>query len=91
MISSAYAMDPLAVRHKGFSATSFSDLTRVARLDEEMWTELFLLNRDSLLSAADGFIDRLSTYRDALRDGDADRLRALLRAGRERKESLEES
>ena len=90
VVSSAYVKAPLAEKHKGFSAGSFKDMTRVAYLSEDMWTELFLENGDLLLEQTQGLIDRLQEYRDALRDRDADRLRALLKAGREMKESLEE-
>ena len=90
VVSSAYVKAPLAEKHKGFSAGSFKDMTRVAYLSEEMWTELLLENGDLLLAQTQGLIDRLQEYRDALRDRDADRLRALLKAGREMKESLEE-
>ena len=90
VVSSAYVKAPLAEKHKGFSAGSFKDMTRVAYLSEEMWTELFLENGDLLLEQTQGLIDRLQEYRDALRDRDADRLRALLKTGREMKESLEE-
>ena len=90
VVSSAYVKTPLAPRHKGFSAGSFKDMTRVARLNEKMWTELFLENGDLLLEETDHLIDRLTEYRDALRDRDADRLCSLLREGREIKESLED-
>lgn len=90
IVSGAYVKTPLARRHKGFSAGSFKDMTRVARLNEEMWTELFLENDDLLLAQTQALIDRLTEYRDALRDRDADRLRAILREGREVKEALEE-
>ena len=90
VVSSAYVKAPLAEKHKGFSAGSFKDMTRVAYLSEEMWTELFLENGDLLLEQTQGLIDRLQEYRDALRDRDAEKLRALLKAGREMKDSLEE-
>ncbi len=90
VVSSAYVKTPLAPRHRGFSAGSFRDMTRVARLNEEMWTELFLENGDVLLRETQSLIDRLCDYRDALRDRDAQKLRALLREGREIKEALEE-
>jgi len=83
--SSAYIRSPFALEHHGFSAGSFKDMTRVARLDEGMWTELFELNREPLLQELDGLIDHLSQYRDALRGGDSEALRALLKEGRERK------
>ena len=90
VVSSAYVKTPLAPRHRGFSAGSFQDMTRVARLNETMWTELFLENDDLLLAQTQHLIDSLTAYRDALRDRDADRLKALLREGREIKEALED-
>ena len=90
VVSSAYVKTPLATQHKGFSAGSFRDMTRVARLNETMWTELFLENDDLLLDQIQHLIDQLTEYRDALRDRDEARLRQLLREGREIKEALED-
>ena len=90
VVSSAYVKCPLAGKHKGFSAGSFADMTRVARLAEDMWTELFFDNREALLPEVEGLVQRLSEYRDALRDNDRERMRALLREGREIKESLKD-
>jgi len=89
VVSSAYVKTPLAGRHKGFSAGSFADMTRVARLNETMWTELFFDNRDALLPEVEGLVERLTAYRDALRDNDRESMMQLLREGREIKESLE--
>lgn len=91
VVSSAYVKCPLAEKHKGFSAGSFADMTRVARLSEGMWTELFFDNRDALLPEIEGLIGRLCEYRDALRDGDRDEMKRLLREGRETKERLSEN
>ena len=91
IVSSAYVKCPLAQKHRGFSAGSFADMTRVARLSEAMWTELFFDNREALLPEVEGLIERLSAYRDALRDGDREQMTALLREGREIKESLTEN
>ena len=83
--SSAYVKSPEAQRRRGFSAGSFKDMTRVARLDEDMWTELFLEDADYLSRELDVLIQHLSEYSAALKAGDADRLRALLKDGREKK------
>jgi len=91
VVSSAYVKCPLAGKHKGFSAGSFADMTRVARLSETMWTELFFANRDALLTELDGIVDRMAAYRDALRENDREKMCALLREGREIKESLEDN
>ena len=83
--SSAYVKSPTAQMRRGFSAGSFKDMTRVARLDEVMWTELFLDNADHLTVELEGLIGHLNEYLAALKSGDADTLRALLKDGREKK------
>ena len=85
IVSSAYVKSPEAQRRRGFSAGSFRDMTRVARLDEDMWTELFLDDADFLTRELEELIGHLTDYRDALRDGDARRLHDLLKEGRELK------
>lgn len=90
VVSSAYVKTPMALKHKGFSAGSFQDMTRVARLNEDMWTELFMDNREPLLREVQGMIDRMIEYRDALAEGDARRIHELLKEGREMKEALDE-
>lgn len=90
VVSSAYVKTDMALKHKGFSAGSFQDMTRVARLNEHMWTELFMDNREPLLHEVQGMIDRLCEYRDALQAGDEEKLKKLLREGREMKEMLDE-
>ena len=85
IVSSAYVKSPEAQRRRGFSAGSFQDMTRVARLDEDMWTELFLDDEDFLTRELDELIGHLTDYRDALRDKDAQRLHDLLKEGRELK------
>ena len=83
--SSAYVKSPEAQRRRGFSAGSFQDMTRVARLDEDMWTELFLDDADYLVKELDILIENLTAYSKALKSGDGSRVRALLREGREKK------
>lgn len=90
VVSSAYVKCPLAQKHRGFSAGSFADMTRVAKLNEDMWTELFFDNREALLPEINGLIDRLVAYRDALAAEDHQAMKQLLREGREIKEALEE-
>ena len=85
IVSSAYVKSPEAQKRRGFSAGSFQDMTRVARLDEDMWTELFLDDEDFLTKELDELIGHLTDYRNALRDKDAQRLHDLLKEGRELK------
>lgn len=89
IVSNAFIKSPTARNHKGLSAGSYKDLTRVAWLNPEMWTELFLDNRDNLLNELDGFIAELQKYRDAIADRDAQALRALLDEGRRRKKEID--
>ena len=89
VVSNAYVKSPTALLHHGFSAGSYRDLTRVAWLNETMWTELFLDNDAYLLEELDTLIETLGTYRDALLRRDRDGLKALLKEGRERKEKID--
>ncbi|MCL2637051.1 MAG: prephenate dehydrogenase/arogenate dehydrogenase family protein [Oscillospiraceae bacterium] len=89
VVSNAYVKSPQASEHKGFSAGSYKDLTRVARLNEEMWAELFLENRGNLLTEIDFLINSLGEYKAALENCDSDKLKALLKEGVERKERVE--
>lgn len=85
--SSAYIQSPESQEQMGFSAGSFRDMTRVARLDEDMWTVLMMDNADYLSIQVDILVENLQKYQKALHDMDADALRALLKKGREMKES----
>ena len=85
--SSAYIQSPESQEQFGFSAGSFRDMTRVARLDEDMWTVLMMDNADYLSSQVDILIKNLQEYQDALHRKDADKLHELLKKGREMKES----
>ena len=85
LVSSAYIKSPEAQRRRGFSAGSFRDMTRVAHLDEAMWTELFLDDADFLTEQLEILIDHLNEYRAALVARDAEQLQSLLKDGREKK------
>ncbi|MBD5130488.1 MAG: prephenate dehydrogenase [Ruminococcaceae bacterium] len=85
VVSSAYVKSPSLFRADGFSAGSFLDLTRVAYLNEEMWSSLFMCNKEALLFEINNVIKALSEYRDAMTNDDIDELRELLRVGTERK------
>lgn len=89
VVSNAFIKSPSAKFHRGYSAGSFRDFTRVSRLNEDMWTELFLENKEHLLNELDLLIDSLREYREAIAGDDADTLRALLRDGRIAKEEAE--
>ena len=89
VVSNAYIKSPTAGQHKGFSAGSYKDLTRVAWLNPEMWTELFLENGDHLIKELDCLIDALTQYRSAIADNDPATLCRLLDEGRMRKKEID--
>ena len=89
IVSNAYIKSPTAGQHRGFSAGSYKDLTRVAWLNPDMWTELFLENGDHLLQELDYLITALSAYRQAIAEQDAPELRRLLDEGRQRKKEID--
>ena len=89
VVSNAYVKSPTARDHRGFSAGSYRDLTRVARLNAPMWTELFLDNAGHLGRELDVIIENLSAYRDALAERDAERLEGLLAEGDRIKREIE--
>jgi prephenate dehydrogenase len=89
VVSNAFIKSPTAGEHKGFSAGSYKDLTRVAWLNPDMWTALFLENKDNLLKELDIFLRELQKYRDAIVDGDEKELHRLLEEGSRRKEEVD--
>ena len=89
VISNSFIKSPTAGQHKGVSAGSYKDLTRVANLNPDMWSELFLENGDRLLFELDTFITEISKYRDAIRNNDKETLRALLAEGARRKKEVD--
>lgn len=89
VVSNAYIKSPTAKEHKGFSAGSYKDLTRVAWLNPQMWTELFLENRNNLIFEIDYMIDSLKQYRDAMAAGDGETLCRLLDEGKRCKEEVD--
>jgi prephenate dehydrogenase len=89
ILSNAFIKSPTAMEHKGFSAGSYRDLTRVAWLNPQMWAELFLENRDFVLEELDFYIQSLCEYREAIAKQDSAGLVALLEAGKRRKEEVD--
>ena len=89
VVSNAYIKSPTAGSHKGFSAGSYKDMTRVAWLNPGMWAELFLENKDYLLKELSTIIDNLSEYKAAMEQDDRDKLVCLLDEGRRRKEEVD--
>ena len=89
IVSNAFIKSPTALEHRGFSAGSYKDLTRVAWLNAPMWAELFLEKREYTLSELDAFIASLRQYRKAIAENDENALIALLEEGKRRKEEVD--
>ena len=89
LVSNSYVKSPVSPDYVGFSGGSYKDMTRVACLDERVWKELFLLNREALLPEIDLLVRNMSELRDTIGAGDGDRLEELLRQGREAKEHID--
>jgi prephenate dehydrogenase len=81
IVSNAYIKSPTARGHKGFSAGSYKDLTRVAWLNADMWAQLLMDNRDFVISELDGFIEAIKLYKNALEERNQPELRELLEEG----------
>ena len=89
ILSNAFIKSPTALGHKGFSAGSYKDLTRVAWLNPQMWAELFVENKDNILFELDFYLKSLSEYRQAIADNDLNSLTSLLEEGKKRKEEVD--
>lgn len=89
IVSNAYIKSPTALEHRGFSAGSYKDLTRVAWLNAPMWAELVLNNRDHMLFELKTYIQALQAYETAIENNDYDTLVALLDEGKRRKEEVD--
>lgn len=89
ILSNAFIKSPTARTHKGYSAGSYKDLTRVAWLNPQMWAELFMENRDNVLFELDFYIESLKSYRNAIAAQDLNSLVQLLNEGKIRKEEVD--
>lgn len=87
VLAGSYVKSPTCRERKGFSAGSFMDVSRVATADENLWSELFLYNGENLCREIDTLIANLTAYRDAIREGNKDKLSAIIKEGRLLKEA----
>lgn len=88
VLSNAYAKSPSAQYADGYSGGSFEDLSRVGKLDAELWTQLFMMNKKPLLKELDAVITHLQEYKDAVSDNNPELLYKLLLDGSQRAEKL---
>lgn len=89
VLACAYVLNPCAKEHDGFSAGSFRDVSRVAKINEELWTQLFLDNKNALITELDVLLQNLQNIKIHIQADDYDGLKAVLKQGRETKEALE--
>ncbi len=82
IVSNAYVKSEQVPHCDGFTGGSFQDMTRIAGVDEQMWTELYMLNREPILAELRGLIDALTVYERAIEQGNEDELRAALAEGK---------
>lgn len=68
-----------------YTGDSFRDLTRIARINDKMWSELFLMNKNALIKEMDSFIDEFTSFKQLIENGDAEKLREKMRASTKRR------
>ena len=88
VLAGAYVKSPAAEQHRGYSAGSFRDVSRVATIDERLWSKLFFYNKDNLSEEIDRLIEHLKEYKMAVDNGDLDETERIIKNGREIKENL---
>ncbi len=89
VVSNCYVKSPVSSQYVGFTGGSYKDMTRIACLNERVWQELFLLNKDALIPEIDLLIRHMTELREAIKAGDASQVEEMLRQGRESKEHID--
>ncbi len=89
IVSNSYVKSPVSANYNGFAGGSYKDMTRIACLNEMVWKELFIWNKDALLPEINDLIRNMIELRDAIDAEDDAKLEALLRKGREAKENID--
>lgn len=82
VLAGAYVQSPCSARHEGFSAGSYRDVSRVATVDEVLWSELFAQNSDLLENELEQLIARLEEFRKAIEDKDEAHMKRMIKEGR---------
>lgn len=90
ILACAYVMSPCCINHKGFSAGSYKDVSRVANINAELWSELFLENREPLIGELETLRDNILAITDAVKANDKKRIEELLSKATKTKEALGE-
>ena len=90
VLACSYVLSPCCPNHNGFSAGSYRDVSRVANINSKLWSELFLENREPLITELDILIDNITRIKDAIKDNDREALADLLEQGHKIKQALGE-
>ena len=90
VLACSYVLSPCCKNHKGFSAGSYHDVSRVANINSKLWSELFIENREPLLKELNILIDNITKITDAINESDINRLQDLLEQSHQTKEALGE-
>ena len=90
VLACSYVLSPCCPNHNGFSAGSYRDVSRVANINSKLWSELFLENREPLITELDILIDNITRIKDAIKDNDRETLADLLEQGHKIKQALGE-
>lgn len=88
VLACSYVLSPLAPMHAGYSAGSYRDVSRVARINAEMWTQLFLDNKEPLVREIDDLVSNLMRFKYNIVNGDGEALTALMKEGNRIKEEI---
>lgn len=89
IVSNAYVKSPSAKDYVGFTGGSFQDMTRIAGVDEEVWTRLYMLNREKISEELSILIGNLQKYLKAFENNNEEELKKLLQEGRKEKVRLD--
>lgn len=88
VLACSYVLSPLAPYHAGYSAGSYRDVSRVARINADMWTELFLDNGEALVREIDDLVSNLNKFKTAIENGNGEVLHDLMEKGNRIKEEI---
>ncbi len=82
VLAGCYVQSPCSARHEGFSAGSYRDVSRVATVDETLWSELFSENSDLLENEIEHLITRLEEFRKAVEEKNEEHIKRMIKEGR---------
>lgn len=88
VLACSYVLSPLAPQHPGFSAGSYRDVSRVARINGEMWSELFIANKEPLIKEIDDLVHNLNSFKEAIDAEDSKTLEDLMAQANRIKEEI---